>query len=301
MDGQPKWTGNKVNVVPVLEINTDIDFTTGNVDFTGSVVIRGSVISGFTVKAMGDIDIGGSVEMCTIECGGNLTIRQGIVGGERAFILCRGNLTTKFIDKATVYCEGNIFVHESLLFSTVSSAGDIEMSGKKGFIMGGTTRASKSVMANRIGTPTQSLTIIEVGGSPTMRQELETLEKEISEAKDTSDNYTKSIETTERRKLEAGGVLTPEHQQRVLLLSRERFALLSRLRAFREKKEDLEEKLARVKSRGLKISAREAVLAGTRICIKNAVVIVQDDVKFVTFYERDGEIQMMPFDAPAVT
>lgn len=298
MDGQPKWTGNKVNVVPILEISTDIDFSTGNIDFTGSVMVRGSVISGFTIKAMGDIDIGGSVEMCTIECGGNLNVRQGILGGDRAFVMCRGNITAKFIDKATIYCDGNIFVDESIMFSRVSSSGEILLSGKKGFIMGGTTRASKSVTANRIGTPTQALTIIEVGGSPSLRNELETLENEITMAKEKSDNYSKSIDTSEKRKLEAGGVMNPEQQERVLLMSRERFALMSRLRAFREKKEDLEEKLSRLKSRGLKISARDAVLPGTKISIKTAAAIIQDEARFVTFYERDGEIQMMPFDTP---
>lgn len=296
LDGQPKWTGNKVNVVPVLDVPGDVDFSTGNINFTGSVDIRGNVISGFSVKAMGDINIGGTVEMCTIECGGNLAVRQGIVGQDKALVMCRGTVTAKFIDKATVYCDGDVNVDESLIYSKVSSSGSVRVLGKKGFIMGGITRATKAVTANRIGTPTQSPTLIEVGGSPSLRNELENLENEISEAEQKTEAFSKSLDTAEKKKAQAGE-LTEEQKERVLLMSRERFALLSKLRAFREKKEDLEEKLTRLKSRGLKVNVRDAALPGTKISIKTANILIQDEIKFTTFYEKDGEIEIMPYDS----
>lgn len=297
VDGQPKWTGNKVNVVPVLEVSGDVDFSTGNINFTGSVEIRGNVISGFSVKAMGDISIGGTVEMCTIECGGNLSVRQGIVGQDKALIMCRGTLTAKFIDKATVYCDGDVNVDESLIYSKVSSSGSVRVLGKKGFIMGGITRATKAVTANRVGTPTQSPTLIEVGGSPSLRNELESLENEINDAEQKTEAYSKSLDTAEKKKAATGQDLTEEQKERVLLMSRERFALLSKLRAFREKKEDLEEKLTRLKSRGLKVNVRDAALPGAKISIKTANILLQDEIKFTTFYEKDGEIEIMPYDS----
>lgn len=296
LDGQPKWTGNKVNVVPVLDVPGDVDFSTGNINFTGSVDIRGNVISGFSVKAMGDVSIGGTVEMCTIECGGNLAVRQGIVGQDKALVMCRGTVTAKFIDKATVYCDGDVNVDESLIYSKVSSSGSVRVLGKKGFIMGGITRATKAVTANRIGTPTQSPTLIEVGGSPSLRNELENLENEINEAEQKTEAFSKSLDTAEKKKAQAGE-LTEEQKERVLLMSRERFALLSKLRAFREKKEDLEEKLTRLKSRGLKVNVRDAALPGTKISIKTANILIQDEIKFTTFYEKDGEIEIMPYDS----
>jgi len=81
----------------------------------------------------------------------------------------------------------------------------------------------------------------------------------------------------------------------VLHISRDRFALLSKLRAFKEKKEDLEEKLVQLNSRSLKISIRK-VMPGTKITIKNASWIAQDQLDFCTFKEVDGEIQNGPFE-----
>ncbi|MFH1538173.1 MAG: FapA family protein, partial [bacterium] len=176
LDGQPRFRGNKVHVVPILEVPGDVDYSIGNIDFLGAVHIRGSVLSGFTVKAMGDIQIGGCVEIARIEAGGNISIRQGVLGQEKAILTTRGNLTAKFIDKATVYAEGDIYVDESIIYSKVSSAGEIHLTGKKGYIIGGVVRASKVVRANQLGASLHAPTLIEVGGSPSIRLELEGLE-----------------------------------------------------------------------------------------------------------------------------
>lgn len=295
-DGQPKLMGAKINVIPIIEIPHDVDFSTGNINFTGSVKIRGNVMSGFSVKSMGDIEVGGCIEMATIECGGNLTVKQGILGQDKAMIICRGSVTAKFIDKTTVYADGDVIVDESIIYSKISSSGKIELLGKKGYIMGGVTRASKAVTCKQAGTQTQSPTIIEVGGSPTLRDEFEKLEQEIKDAEEKTKMQSKSLESVERRRELAGDELTEEQKQRVLLLTRERFALLARLRAFKEKKENIEEKLASMRSQGLKVHVKEKALPGTKICIKNAVLILHDQIDFVTFRESDGNIETGPYE-----
>lgn len=117
------------------------------------------------------------------------------------------------------------------------------------------------------------------------------------EAEEKTDAFSKSLDTAEKKKAQLGSELSDEQKERVLLMSRERFALLSKLRAFREKKEDLEDKLTRLKSRGLKVNVKDAALPGSKICIKTASIIMQDEIKFTTFYEKDGEIEIMPYDS----
>lgn len=296
-DGQPKLINKKVNVIPIVEITGDVDFSTGNINFTGAVNVRGNVISGFSVKATGDVTIGACVEACTIECGGNLTIKQGISGMDKALIICRGTLATKFIYNATVYCDGDIFVDESIMYSKVSASGKVEVMGKKGYIMGGITRATKTITCNQTGTPTATPTILEVGGSPTMREEMEKLEAEIKEAEKIAEMQSKSIENIERRGKQVDK--DEELKQRMLMLSRDRFALLSKLRAFKEKKEDLEEKLINLSSRSFKINVKKTTLPGTKITIKNANWIARDKLEFTTFREYDNEVQYGPYEADA--
>lgn len=62
-----KTDGNKLNVFPVYEVNGDVDYNNGNIDFVGTVVIRGNVLTGFKVKAAGDIRVVGGVEGAELE------------------------------------------------------------------------------------------------------------------------------------------------------------------------------------------------------------------------------------------
>ena len=52
----------------------------GNIQFDGSVVIQGDVAKGMSVKATGDIEVAGIVEMASLEAGGNITVKSGVIG-----------------------------------------------------------------------------------------------------------------------------------------------------------------------------------------------------------------------------
>ena len=51
-----------LHVYETPSFSGDIDFQSGNVDFSGDVFISGSVLSNFTVKAQGSIFVHGMVE-----------------------------------------------------------------------------------------------------------------------------------------------------------------------------------------------------------------------------------------------
>ena len=76
----------KINVFPVYEVNGDVDYNTGNIDFVGTIVIRGNVRSGFKVKADGDIRIIGSVEGAELEAAGSIEISAGIIGQNKGLL-----------------------------------------------------------------------------------------------------------------------------------------------------------------------------------------------------------------------
>lgn len=88
IDGLVTLTDNgKINVFPVYEVNGDVDYSTGNIDFVGTVVIRGNVLSGFTVKSAGDIRVVGGVEGAELISGGSIEITGGIIGYNKVKLL----------------------------------------------------------------------------------------------------------------------------------------------------------------------------------------------------------------------
>ena len=53
IDGLFTLTGGEtINVFPIYEVNGDVDYHTGNIDFVGTVVIRGNVLTGFRIRAV---------------------------------------------------------------------------------------------------------------------------------------------------------------------------------------------------------------------------------------------------------
>src|SRR5437762_91037 len=68
-DGGVQRVGGKLTVSKLYEVDGNVDFKVGNVDFDGRVTIKGDVLPGFNVKATGDVAITGMVENASIEAG----------------------------------------------------------------------------------------------------------------------------------------------------------------------------------------------------------------------------------------
>ena len=63
-----------VEIKPKLEIKGDVDYSTGNIKFVGSLAIAGDVKAGFKVNVTGDLQVDGVVEDAEIEVAGNALI-----------------------------------------------------------------------------------------------------------------------------------------------------------------------------------------------------------------------------------
>src|SRR5690606_12910229 len=111
-DGMVTFTDNeKVNVFPVYEVNGDVDYRSGNIDFVGNVVVRGNVISGFRVKAEGDVRITGSVEGAEIIAAGSIDIAEGIVAHNKGFVKAGKTIKCSFIQDANVEAAEDLIVN----------------------------------------------------------------------------------------------------------------------------------------------------------------------------------------------
>ena len=70
-----------IGIYPISNIENDVDYSTGNIDFNGDVVIGGSVQPQFSVRATGSVTIGGYVETgAYITAGKDIMIKSGGVG-----------------------------------------------------------------------------------------------------------------------------------------------------------------------------------------------------------------------------
>ncbi|MCP4723526.1 MAG: DUF342 domain-containing protein [bacterium] len=154
-----------LSIENILAIHGDVDFSTGNIEFTGDIAISGDVLTGFKVKTEGDIRIRGVVEGAEIiSTEGNVIIGRGIVGQEKAKILAAKDVKAEFINEATVEAGNDVIVGEYIMNTTISAENEIRATEGRGSIMGGKAYAEKAIEAKTIGSANYMKTEVKVGG-----------------------------------------------------------------------------------------------------------------------------------------
>ena len=111
-DGQVIIKENKISVLALYEIPGDVNLSTGNIDFIGTVIVRGDVKDGFKVYAGEDLIVNGVVEGAELKCNGKLSIAGGVSGNDKAKIFCSGDANIKYIRNAIVEITGRKLARE---------------------------------------------------------------------------------------------------------------------------------------------------------------------------------------------
>lgn len=196
IDGCLEVDKKTVSVVAMVMIKGDVDFSTGNIDFNGSVNIRGSVLPGFSVKAHGDVIVGKNVDDAIIETTGSITVGMGIAGKGSTRIRAGGSLKAKYILNANIEVEGRIDVEDSIINSTIFANDRIAVTSVHGKILGGEVIARHQINVNYAGTQSETPTIITVGRNLTVERELHEIRKKMTFYKTSTDEVMAKIKAS---------------------------------------------------------------------------------------------------------
>jgi uncharacterized protein (DUF342 family) len=291
VDGHVSFTGGKLNVYPVYEVRGNVDNSTGNINFVGKVVVKGNVLTGFEIKAEGDIEVEGVVEGAKLEAGGNILLKRGAQGSGRGVLICQGSLVSRFIENCTVEAGGDI-IADAIMHCSISSKSSIELKGRKGLLVGGNTAARNEIRAQTIGSPMATTTIIEVGVDPDLRKNMDLIAKKLEKEK-------KSLEQVDLNigliaKIAKKGYL-PESKKMLLKKCVDIKAQLEEnIKQHKTLLEDMKEQFNTI-SKG-KVKVQNVVYPGTVITIGPSKYHVKDPVKFATFQRAGGDIRIGSFD-----
>ena len=282
--GQIIFDGKKVVVNPVLEVAGDVGAATGNIDFVGSVVVKGNVISGFRVVAEGDIDVQGVVEAAYIRSAGNVNIARGVQGMEKAEIIATGDVSLKFAENCSVKAGKNIYA-EAVLHSKVRCGRRLELAGKSAYLVGGDINVREAVVARTIGSSMGTTTNIHVGLDPDAFDEYNGYVREYNQLKTEHDKITNAARNMKELH-EKGGL--SEHKKSLFL------RLLHQQSQFRQKmmaiKSDIDRLSEMLSGMSGSITASDRIRAGVKATIGNASMHIHDDIKACVLRNADGVV-----------
>lgn len=292
IDGQVSFTENeKINVFPVYEVKGDVDYSVGNIDFVGSVVIRGNVLAGFTVRAGGDIRILGEVEGADLEAQGNIEIRAGVFGQGKGSIKAGHNLVANYINQANVHAKNDIIVG-SIMHSSVKSDHKIICRRNKGLIVGGRIQAGELIDVNVIGNVGQTPTVLEVGISPDLINEYAAIKEKIVQLESDLDKANKALAVLNRQLVEQRGSLPPDKMALRNNLSAAVITIEKGLPELQHRKVEIEESLEMISQ--ARINVQSIAFPGTKLVFGKYVRYLKNEYSRMTFYLQEGEITAQP-------
>ena len=173
--GLPKLIDNGMEVDEVYKIK-DVDISTGNIKFEGSVIIEGNVCEGMKVCASGDITVAGFVESATLEAGGDITVSGGIIGRKQDIeneqvtdlqmsvsISAKGKVFAKHCQYAEINSGSDTRIENQLMHSILDVGGSLWVGTEdkaNGKLIGGSITVGNSVSAGILGATAGSNTTI---------------------------------------------------------------------------------------------------------------------------------------------
>ena len=172
---------HKDGVVGVNEcfiVDGSVDFSTGNIAYEQSAVIRGDVSDGFSVNVGGALEVGGGVGEAKLLVGGDVLIRKGFVGSGHGLITAKGGISLGFSSNQTIRAHGDVVLEKESFNCQIYSRKGISVYGT---LVGGLAMASREILCRVAGNDLGTKTDIEAGMDYVLHENKILLEEKLKE------------------------------------------------------------------------------------------------------------------------
>ncbi|HEY9071005.1 MAG TPA: FapA family protein [Candidatus Ozemobacteraceae bacterium] len=271
-----------INVSPEMRIRGNVDYETGNISFKGSLIIYGSILSGFSVNVTGNLQVDGVIEPGTsVTVGGDLDVGKGILGcmeepdpsrGVRVF----GNLRALYAENASLTVQGDVYLRSALNCQIMANG---EITVEKSLI-GGETMSFRSIQVGVIGNSAGTKTLVSCGISHTIINRLNLIIKILADLQKQQESVTKNLKfvSTHPEKISGGkaGLLQEGLRQKLESLNDQIIKL-------EVKKADLA--LALLEESNSTITAM-TFSPGTVLAIRNSRISIDTEQRSRTYYQK---------------
>ncbi len=162
-DGKLEYKNNEIHIRTIHEIPGDVNMITGVVEFYGDILIKGNVETGVVIHAGKTLTIEGTVEAAELYAEGDIILKRGIQGSNRASVTSEhGSVYADFIEHTTVNAAENV-ESNTILSSEIRAQGKVILTGKKGMVVGGYIHGRNGVSAVNAGNNVEVRTVLHAG------------------------------------------------------------------------------------------------------------------------------------------
>ncbi len=195
--GNLVYKNGKFNVETTFMISKDIDVSTGNINFLGDVIVKGSVQEGFSVTAGGSLTVYGAVTGAEITAHDDITVKNGVCASKVTSQY--GNISIGFGENDIITTRGNL-TSTSLVACRIKIEGNLDCTRSPGALVGGECSVMGSFAVAQLGHKSYIQTVVSVGSTSNLLMEMDALEKQCAEIDEYIQKISASLEYLQEKK-----------------------------------------------------------------------------------------------------
>jgi len=269
--GRIRWVSNVLAVDPVFRIPGSVGLQTGHIRHPGAVEIDKDVEAGARLEADGDIEVKQVVEAADVVCGGSLTVRGGVTGGDDRSVRVAGSVQARFLLEADLEAGGDVVVEREIVHCSVKTRGAVVMPA--GRIVGGSVTARCGIQVAQAGSVASVPTVLCAGEDLQTVQQLAALNTEVAGLEE----QLAKIEATLEPLLGELDSLPRDRAEAVRALLRQADGLRTRIQELRGEAEALREHSKAAD--GAEVAIRDVVFPETAIWIGEECFQIKEEVQ----------------------
>jgi len=203
-NGIPHRIKNGMTIDDVLQID-EVGLRTGHIDLDGNLLVKGDIRPDMKVKVTGNLMVLGFVESAEIEAGGDVTVRNGIIGpppdtASHSCAIVARNIEAKYAQNANLKASEDIRLSSHMLHCQ-ASCHSVYVGTERtrdARLAGGSVQADNTVCASVFGAEAGTQTKI---GFDARVQEMQARADEMNEARQEKEKTLVSLAATARKLL----------------------------------------------------------------------------------------------------
>ncbi len=297
VDGCCYFEGDQLVIVPGLEIENNVDYSTGNLNVDVAVTVKGDVLSGFKVVSDTDIAVKGTVEAAELAAKGHLFLEGGVQGKGEAQLRSHKHIYAKFVNSAQAATHGDVRVDGSVWHSKIRCR-RLLSTGKNAEIVGGHIEVVDDLCAGQLGSEMGVKTKIVVGYDVEHNaNESQNIEEELGVLHEKQEKLNEKYTKLQTAKQESGS-LNEKQQEAFQSIQKTLPKLDEKIGKWEKKLETIRDEIEQAKQFKRMVRARSTIYPGVEIVILGykktftvptgpaSIALVGEEIELLPFEER---------------
>jgi uncharacterized protein len=220
----------RVDEIIVLQ---NVDYSTGNIDFPGTIIVEGTVADDFSLKTRGSIIVKQSVGRVFLQAEKDIVLSGGVMGKNGGRIEAGNDIYAKFVEQGNLKAGKGIIIEEASMHSELIAREFITVSGGKGELIGGDAIAGSYIMVSKLGAVVETKTNLVIGLPPVILDELKKMREEIFSREETLYKIKQTIHKTNESYSQKKEISTEEREilKKLIDLEKKYQGIIANLRA----------------------------------------------------------------------